>query len=213
MVGGCGDLAASLSLVFVDRPLQPYGTNSPTFIERLEIMRPSKPAIVKTLHTFIHRRIALACIALLGMLAATPAAAADRLVHTDGTVIEGRIVSQTQAEISIETQYGTFRYPMHEITEIIKDKPEPTPTPPPATPTPVNYQTALPRGPINPNAPPSIQNLVAMAARGIPPPGDGTTTPSAVTRPAAPVTTATAPGTNPAAPPVPGTPVPTPAIP
>lgn len=155
--------------------------------------------------------MALACIALLGVLAPASSMAADRLVHTDGTIIEGRILSQSPAVISIETQYGTFKYPMHEITEVIKDKPEPTPTPPPATPTPVNYQTALPRGPINPNAPPSIQNLVAMAARGIPPPGDGITTPSATPRPATSATTATAVAAP--TPPTPGVPVPQPTAP
>ena len=135
------------------------------------VMKTLKAPYVKTLRAVAGpARTALVCILTLG--AVSSAAWAARLVHSDKTVIEGKILSETPDKITIETRYGVFAYSPSEIVEITRDQPPPTPTPVAAAPTPVNYQSAIPAGPVDPFNPPKLPNLMEMARQKMTPPPD-----------------------------------------
>jgi hypothetical protein len=151
----------------VDKPLKPESQRLATLILSSDrTMKISTPAYVKFLRQLpLSQYIAHTAIILCTLV---PTAWGDALKHIDGTLVEGTIVSETTETIRIKTQYGIFTYPRSEIREITRPVVV-TPTPAPVvtpTPTPVNFLSDLPRGPINPFAPP--RNLPNLTERGAP---------------------------------------------
>lgn len=49
---------------------------------------------------------------------AAPPAKTDKLYHNDGTVIEGKIASETADNVKIDTKYGTFSYARTELAKV-----------------------------------------------------------------------------------------------
>ena len=127
--------------------------------------------------------------ALLGFLCTLCSpAVADKIVHNDGTTVEGKISQETRDEIHIETRFGPLRFLKTDIAKIERDAvARATPLATPAGPV-LDYSTVIPRVPVNPESPPQLPDITEMARRGIPPPPkqDPATTPAgaATTAPA-----------------------------
>lgn len=88
-------------------------------------------------------------------------ATADKLHHSDGTVVEGKIVGEGPDDVRIETKYGTLTYEKVNLTKIERSSDGSKPATP--TPTPANYTNLIPAGPIDPFAPPKIVPLVQLS--------------------------------------------------
>ncbi|MBX7245971.1 MAG: hypothetical protein K1X53_10770 [Candidatus Sumerlaeaceae bacterium] len=118
----------------------------------------------------------------------TGMAGADKLYHSDGTVVEGRILEESPDVIKVETTYGTLKYDKVDLIKIERT--------PPAGSTPVAVVQAtpavkslagmLPKGPINPFAPPAYVNLVDAGGHKAPPVTTATVTAKPTPAPGAP---------------------------
>lgn len=88
-----------------------------------------------------------------------------RLVHNDGTVVQGRIVNETPDDVRIETTYGVLTYQKSDLATIERDTAAPVVQR--QTTAPMDLSPLLPAGPINPMSPPSPPPLVYLGAQQI----------------------------------------------
>lgn len=105
------------------------------------------------------------------------AAKADKLYHTDGTVIEGKIQAETADKIVIETKYGQLNYDRADLLRVERAPTAVTVTTGTAAAAPINLMKYIPQGPVNPFAPPQIPILVTLAPRATGAPVQTTSTP------------------------------------
>jgi hypothetical protein len=141
-------------------------------LTRRTTSQPEKPPA----RGIVPRRFRGICAALLlGFLVSLPVGAfADKIVHNDGTTVEGKITAESPDEIHIETRFGPLRFPKTDLAKIERDAPpQAAATPTPAGPV-LDYSTVIPRGPVNPESPPQLPDISEMARRGIPPPPEQT---------------------------------------
>lgn len=105
-------------------------------------------------------------LAALWIALLTSTAFCDRLIHTDGTVIEGDIINQNEQAITVKTQYGTLRYQRMDILRVERGAAATTTT---ASAGPaVQSQSVIsliPAGPINPLSPPNVPSLAQYHVR------------------------------------------------
>jgi hypothetical protein len=109
------------------------------------------------------------------LVACIQPAAADRLYHTDGTVIEGRILSENANAVQIDTKYGKLNYDRSDLVRVERSPTAVSVTSGTAAAAPVNLMKYIPQGPVNPLAPPQIPMLVTLAPK---PPQPATSTPT-----------------------------------
>jgi hypothetical protein len=105
----------------------------------------------------------LACLGF-GLLCSS--SFADKLYHVDGSIIEGQIVDQNADKILIKTKYGTLNYDRSDLVKIERSGSAGTQqTSGTASAGPMNLMQYIPKGPVNPMAPPQIPALFSMAPK------------------------------------------------
>lgn len=93
------------------------------------------------------------------LVAGASAAWADKLTHSDGTVVEGTIKSENPDQVQITTRHGDFTFDKGDLVKIERtSRKQATPA---AAPT-IDNSKHIPAGPINPFSPPQIPPLVRM---------------------------------------------------
>lgn len=106
--------------------------------------------------------VATICAALLCIAAV---AHADKLYHVDGTVIEGKIQTETADKILIETKYGRLNYDRADLLRVERSAAAVSVTSGTAAAASINLMKYVPQGPVNPFAPPQMPLLVTLAPR------------------------------------------------
>lgn len=105
------------------------------------------------------------CALVGGVFTAIWPAAAAKLFHNDGTVIEGKITAETPDDVRIETKFGVLTYQKTDLTRIERDvDPASRITP---TPRPLDYSSLLTTGPVKPQNPPPVVPFAWLADQGI----------------------------------------------
>jgi hypothetical protein len=152
------------------------------------------------------------CVTVWILCALAWPGAAAKLFHNDGTVVEGRIISETPDDVRVETRFGVLTYQKTDLIRIERDvDPASRLTP---TPRPLDYSSLVTTGPVNPDNPPVVAPFALLASQGItaemyrggarPVPLRLTTTTTADTTAPAAATPEATPVPTPVAPPEPG---------
>jgi hypothetical protein len=127
-----------------------------------------------------------------GAAAAAESPGGDKIICTDDTIVEGKILSESPEQVVIMTRRGRFTYQRVDIRRIEREPPKATPTPVPVVTPFYDIQKVLPSGPLNPISPPKVPQLhtfalsvirqtlaAAAASTPAPTPDAGASTPAA----------------------------------